>query len=38
MARSDHLEAFLDLALLERDHGDVIERVEIARVLLEDRT
>src|SRR5438552_18858896 len=33
----DHLEAFLDLALLERDHGDVIERVEVARVLLEDR-
>src|SRR5947199_7872094 len=33
----DHLETFLDLALLERDHGDVIERVEVARVLLEDR-
>jgi len=31
MARPISLEGFLDLSLLERDHGDVIERVEIAR-------
>ena len=33
----DHLEAFGELALLERQHGDVIERVDVARVLLQDR-
>ena len=33
----DHLEALGELALLERQHGDVIERVDVAGVLLQDR-
>ena len=33
----DHLEALGELLLLDRQHGDVIERVDVARVLLQDR-
>ena len=33
----DHLQPLVDLALLQRQHRDVIERVGVARVLLEDR-
>ena len=33
----DHLDAFAELALLEREHGDVIERIDVAGVLLQDR-
>ena len=33
----DHLDTFAELPLLQRQHGDVIERVDVAGVLLQHR-